>query len=133
MANARSKKYYEMLDLADQLILLAKKGESLCEHDDCIAIFGLVRESAFKIQTQAKQRAMELKSPVCKKYVEEAMDLSKKLIVLAKDAESHCEHDECLLLYGLIRDSAYKLLDQARDSDKKARKEKDLSRMKELH
>jgi len=41
--------------------------------------------------------------------VSEALRLSAELLKIANDQEIQCEHDGCLLLDGVIRDSAWKI------------------------
>lgn len=45
----------------------------------------------------------------CWKYFLEAIELSEKLIKLANDAQSDCDDDRCLVLFGIILDSASKI------------------------
>jgi invasion protein IalB len=46
---------------------------------------------------------------VCRKYCLEAIGLSEKLIKLSQDAHSDCDDDRCLVLFGIILDSASKI------------------------
>ena len=46
---------------------------------------------------------------VCRKYCLEAIQLSDKFIKLANDAQSGCDDDRCLVLFGIILDSASKI------------------------
>jgi hypothetical protein len=48
-------------------------------------------------------------TPACRKYFLEAIQLSDKLIKLANDAQSDCDDDRCLVLFGIILDSASKI------------------------
>jgi len=48
-------------------------------------------------------------TPVCRKYFLEAIQLSEKFIQLANDAQSDCDDDRCLVLFGIILDSASKI------------------------
>ena len=48
-------------------------------------------------------------TPVCRKYFLEAIQLSEKFIKLANDAQSDCDDDRCLVLFGIILDSASKI------------------------
>ena len=48
-------------------------------------------------------------TPVCRKYFLEAIQLSDKFIKLANDAQSDCDDDRCLVLFGIILDSASKI------------------------
>jgi len=48
-------------------------------------------------------------TPVCRKYFLEAIQLSEKLIQLGNDAQCDCNDDRCLVLFGIILDSASKI------------------------
>ncbi len=48
-------------------------------------------------------------TPVCRKYFLEAIQLSEKFIRLANDAQSDCDDDRCMVLFGIILDSASKI------------------------
>ena len=48
-------------------------------------------------------------TPVCRKYSLEAIHLSEQLIKLANDAQSDCDDDRCMVLFGIILDSASKI------------------------
>ena len=43
------------------------------------------------------------------KFFLEAIDLSDKLIKLAHDANASCDDDRCLLVFGIILDSAFRI------------------------
>ena len=45
----------------------------------------------------------------CRKYCLETMQFSEKLINISKDAYSDCDDDHCLVLFGIILDSASKM------------------------
>jgi len=45
----------------------------------------------------------------CRRYCLEAIQLSEKLIQLAYDANAGCDEDRCLVLFGIILDSASKI------------------------
>jgi hypothetical protein len=45
----------------------------------------------------------------CLKQIEKAIELAEKMIQLADDVEVRCDDDHCLVVYGVIRDSAYKI------------------------
>ena len=45
----------------------------------------------------------------CRKYCLEAIQLSEQLIKLANDAQSDCDDDRCMVLFGIILDSASKI------------------------
>ena len=48
-------------------------------------------------------------TPACRKYFLEAIQLSEKFIKLANDAQSDCDDDRCLVLFGIILDSSSKI------------------------
>ena len=48
-------------------------------------------------------------TPICRKYFLEAIQLSEKFIKLANDAQSDCDDDRCMVLFGIILDSASKI------------------------
>ena len=48
-------------------------------------------------------------TPACRKYFLETIQLSEKFIKLANDAQSDCDDDRCLVLFGIILDSASKI------------------------
>jgi len=56
----------------------------------------------------------------CRKYFIEAIQLSEKFIKLANDAQSDCDDDRCLVLFGIILDSASKIRLEAEKRLKKA-------------
>jgi hypothetical protein len=43
----------------------------------------------------------------------EALDLSRKMVVLADKGESEAQDDSCAVLYGVIRDCAYTIKSRA--------------------
>ena len=45
----------------------------------------------------------------CRKYFIEAIQLSEKLLQLADDGQGGCDDDQCLVLFGIILDSASKI------------------------
>ena len=45
----------------------------------------------------------------CRKYFLEAIQLSDQFIKLANDAQSDCDDDRCMVLFGIILDSASKI------------------------
>jgi len=45
----------------------------------------------------------------CRKYCLEAIQLAEKLLKLSQDAQSDCDDDRCLVLVGIILDSASKI------------------------
>ena len=49
----------------------------------------------------------------CRKYFIEAIQLSEKFIKLANNAQSDCDDDRCLVLFGIILDSASKIRREA--------------------
>ncbi len=45
----------------------------------------------------------------CHHHVTEAIRLSAELLKVADEQQNDCEHDGCILLDGVIRDSAWKI------------------------
>ena len=45
----------------------------------------------------------------CNKHIQEAQDIVKRMIVLADEGEADSEDDSCVVLYGIIRDCAYRI------------------------
>jgi len=45
----------------------------------------------------------------CHHHVSEALRLSAELLKIADEQQKQCEHDGCILLDGVIRDSAWKI------------------------
>ena len=45
----------------------------------------------------------------CRKYCLEAIQLSETLLQLADDGNAGCDDDRCLVLFGIILDSASKI------------------------
>jgi hypothetical protein len=58
---------------------------------------------------------------LCNKHIKEALDLVRRLIILADEGEQHSDDDGCRLLYGVIRDCAYKIRNEA-EREKNAHK-----------
>ncbi len=56
-------------------------------------------------------------------YIQEALEIARKLIILADQGELDSKDDGCLVLYGIIRDCAYKIRAQA-ERERKLHKEK---------
>jgi hypothetical protein len=49
----------------------------------------------------------------CRKYCLEVIQLSDKLIQLSNDGNAECNDYRCLVLFGIVLDSAYKLRQEA--------------------
>ena len=45
----------------------------------------------------------------CRKYCLEAIQLSEQFIKLANDAQSDCDDDRCMVILGIVLDSASKI------------------------
>jgi hypothetical protein len=43
----------------------------------------------------------------------DALELARKLIILSDQGEADAEDDSCVVLYGIIRDCAYRIRDHA--------------------
>ena len=59
----------------------------------------------------------------CRKYCREAIQLSEKFIQLANDGHADCDDDRCLVLFGIILDSASKIRLEAEKRLKKLEEE----------
>lgn len=46
---------------------------------------------------------------ICLKCIRDALVLSDEMLEMVHDSEINCSDDACLLLLGMIRDSAYKI------------------------
>ena len=53
------------------------------------------------------------------KYVKKALDLSKELIILADQGELKCSDNSPCVLFGILRDCAYKIRARAEDEKDK--------------
>lgn len=49
----------------------------------------------------------------CNKQIIDALEIARRLIILADEGETETSDDGCVLLYSVIRDSAYKIRTQA--------------------
>ena len=49
----------------------------------------------------------------CNDNILKALALARQLIILADEGETHAKDDSCAVLYGVIRDCAYKIRHQA--------------------
>lgn len=56
----------------------------------------------------------ELKESKSEQNIQSALGLARQLIILADQGETDCRDDGCRVLYGIIRDSAYKITNQAK-------------------
>jgi hypothetical protein len=52
---------------------------------------------------------METMEARCNRYLKKALDMSRELTILADEGEARCADDGCAVLYGVIRDCAYKI------------------------
>jgi len=50
---------------------------------------------------------------LCNEHIKESLDLVRSLIILADEGERDSSDDGCRLLYGVIRDCAYKIKNEA--------------------
>ncbi|OVE74733.1 hypothetical protein BVX97_06415 [bacterium E08(2017)] len=57
--------------------------------------------------------------PNCNEYIKKALEVANQLTLLADEGEAQSTDDGCALLYGVIRDCAYKIRAQA-DREKEA-------------
>jgi hypothetical protein len=49
----------------------------------------------------------------CNRHLVEATEIVRSLIILADEGERDAEDDSCVVLYGIIRDCAYRIRHQA--------------------
>ena len=49
----------------------------------------------------------------CNKHIQQTLDYSKDLIILADIGEADSQDDGCVVLYGIVRDCAYKIRAEA--------------------
>lgn len=57
----------------------------------------------------------------CNKHLKEVLKLARALIILADDGERDSEDDSCSLLYGIVRDCAYRMRTDAENEIEKHR------------
>ena len=50
---------------------------------------------------------------LCNEYIRQALEYARQLIILADEGEVHSQDDGCVVLYGVIRDCAYKIRAEA--------------------
>ncbi|MFC1498772.1 hypothetical protein ACFLS1_09940 [Verrucomicrobiota bacterium] len=51
-------------------------------------------------------------------YIKEALELARQLTLLSDNGEAVSKDDGCAVLYGIIRDSAYKIRNKAEEERK---------------
>ncbi len=49
----------------------------------------------------------------CNEFIRQALEYARNLIILADEGEAHCDDDGCAVLYGVVRDCAYKIRAEA--------------------
>ena len=52
-------------------------------------------------------------NPNARDYLQEAVGLAHQLLVLADEGEAHATDDDCRIVFGVIRDCAYKVTIEA--------------------
>ena len=52
-------------------------------------------------------------------HIKQALEYSRRLIILADEGEANCGDDGCAVLFGVVRDCAYKIRAEA-EREKKA-------------
>ena len=45
----------------------------------------------------------------CNEHILDALELARRLTILADEGESDAEDDSCVVLYGVVRDCAYNI------------------------
>jgi hypothetical protein len=48
-------------------------------------------------------------SESCLDYIQSALELADEMLDRVREAEAECEDDACLVLFSVIRDSAYRI------------------------
>jgi hypothetical protein len=61
----------------------------------------------------------------CRRYILDTIHFSEELINIAKGAYSNCDDEHCLVLFGIILDSAFKMRREALKRFKYLEKGKD--------
>ena len=54
----------------------------------------------------------------CNQHIIDALELARELTIVADEGEIDAEDDSCVVLYGIIRDCAYKIRQQAENEKK---------------
>ncbi|MFC1888489.1 hypothetical protein ACFL4G_01910 [Thermodesulfobacteriota bacterium] len=49
----------------------------------------------------------------CNKHIRESLEIARQMIILADEGDLDSEDDGCRVLYGVVRDCAYKIRAQA--------------------
>lgn len=49
----------------------------------------------------------------CNQHILDALEMARRLIILADEGEGSADDDGCVLLYGIVRDSAYRIRHEA--------------------
>ena len=49
----------------------------------------------------------------CNSYLKKTLDLTDEMIKLADEAETECSDNGCAVVYGILRDSAYRVRKEA--------------------
>ena len=49
----------------------------------------------------------------CDRYLEKTLDITDEMIRLADQAEAACSDNRCAVVYGILRDSAYRVRNEA--------------------
>lgn len=52
-------------------------------------------------------------SKVCNRHIRAALEVARELTILADDGEARSRDDGCAVLYGVVRDCAYKIRAEA--------------------
>ncbi|MEW5944966.1 MAG: hypothetical protein AB1742_02080 [bacterium] len=55
----------------------------------------------------------------CNEKIQKALGLARELMILADEGDEARDDDSCGVLYGVIRDSAYRIKEQAEKEKKK--------------
>jgi len=57
----------------------------------------------------------------CNSFIERAMGLAQELVLLADEGEAVSEDNSCVLLFGIVRDCAYRVRRQAQGERERRR------------
>ncbi|MDP6523648.1 MAG: hypothetical protein QGH15_05445 [Kiritimatiellia bacterium] len=64
--------------------------------------------------TRSKNVATDRAVRVCNENIRKTLDLARELTILADEGEAASKDDGCAVLYGVVRDCAYKMRAQAK-------------------
>ena len=71
----------EAIQLSETLIQLAHDGNSACDDDRCLVLFGIILDSASRIRLESKKRLKTLKAETSKHYLKTSHNGAHKAII----------------------------------------------------